>query len=166
MLLIVIATCVYAVANFTYAHALLTQSYLPDDLVNGSWLVMFGLIASAAHEQSWLSKHDPGDLSHQMRARERWLEAVVPALLIVIMVMVAVSSAASLTPRVIWAAASIFILFAIILGAREAWIQSESQLLTDKLVMTNLQLQDANVELRHSERRYRDLTTELEQRVS
>ena len=166
MLLIVIATCIYAVANFTYAHALLTQSYLPDDLVNASWLVMFGLIAGAAHEQAWLSKHDPGDLTHRMRARERWLEAVMPALLIVIMVMVAVSSSASLTPRVIWSAAIVFILFAVILGAREAWIQNESQLLTDKLVMTNQQLQDANVELRDSEARYRDLTTELERRVT
>lgn len=165
MLLLVFATCIYAVSNFTYAHALLTESYLPNDLVNISWLLMFGLVAAAAHEQSWLSKRDQGDTAQKVQARERWLEAVMPALLIVIMVTVALTSSATFTPRVIWLAATIFILFAIILGAREAWLQDESQQLTDQLMTANQQLQDANVELRHSEARYRDLTTALEQRV-
>jgi signal transduction histidine kinase len=165
MLLLVIGTGVYAAANFSYAHSLLTQNYLPDDLVNASWLLMFGLVATAAHEQAWLSKQAHDDVAESMQTRERWLEAIVPALLIVIMVMVAMSSAAALTPRVIWVSASLFILFAIILGAREAWIQSESQQLTDKLMLANQQLQGANVELRHSEMRYRELTTALEQRV-
>ncbi|HEY0684354.1 MAG TPA: ATP-binding protein [Steroidobacter sp.] len=165
MLLLVFATSIYAISNFVYAHALLTQSYLADDLVNVSWLAMFGLLAAAAYEQAWLSKREPGDIRQRMQTRERWLEAVMPALLIVIMVAVALSSTATLTPRVIWLSASIFILFAVILGAREAWIQNESQQLTDQLVTANQQLQDANVELRHSEARYRELTTVLEQRV-
>lgn len=165
MLLLVVSTCVYAVTNFIYAHSLLTKSYLPGDFVNASWLAMFGLVAAAAYEQGWLSKHGHVDVTQKMQARERWLEAVVPALLIVIMTIVAISSTATLTPRVIWVSASLFIVFAIILGAREAWIQNESQLLTDKLVTANEQLQQANVELRHSEARYRDLTTALEQRV-
>lgn len=165
MLLLVCATGIYAVSNFAYAHALLTKSYLPDDVVNVSWMLMFGLIAAAAHEQTWLSKRDQGDITRKVQARERWLEAVMPALLIVIMVTVALSSTVGFTPRVIWLSATIFILFAVILGAREAWIQSESQQLTDQLVRANQQLQDANVELRHSETRYRELTTALEQRV-
>jgi signal transduction histidine kinase len=165
MLLIVIGTCIYAVSNFTYAHALLTESYLPDDVVNVSWLLMFGLMAGAAYEQAWLSKRDPGDITEKIRVRERWLEAVTPALLIVIMIVVVFSSSATFTPRVIWLSATLSILFAVILGAREAWIQNESQELTDQLMSANQQLQDANIELRHSEQRYRELTTALEQRV-
>lgn len=165
LLLIVIGTCIYAVSNFAYAHALLTKSYLPDDAVNVSWLLMFGLVAGAAYEQAWLSNRDPGDIAQKTQVRERWLEAVMPALLIVIMIVVALSSSATFTPRVIWLSAMLFILFAVILGAREAWIQNESQELTDKLVNANQQLQDANIELRHSEQRYRELTTALEQRV-
>jgi signal transduction histidine kinase len=140
-------------------------SYLPNDLVNGAWLVMFGLIAAAARDQVWISRHEHVDPPQRMLERERWLEAVVPALLIIIMVVVAVGSSATLTPRVITSSAVLFILFAIILGVREAWIQKESQLLTSKLVSTNEQLQQTNEELRHSETRYRELTTELEQRV-
>ncbi len=128
MLLLVFATCIYAVCNFIYAHALLTKSYLPDDMVNISWLLMFGLVAAAAYEQAWLSKRDPGryDPERCRRASAGWRRSM-PALLIVIMVIVALSSSATFTPRVIWLSATIFILFAIILGAREAWIQNESQ---------------------------------------
>ena len=165
MLLVVIGTCIYAVSNFAYAHSLLTDSYLPGDVVNASWLLMFGLIAGAAHEQAWLSKREQGDIKQKTRVRERWLEAVMPALLIVIMIAVALSTSATFTPRVVWLSATIFILFAIILGAREAWIQSESQQLTDQLMSANQQLQDANLELRHSEQRFRELTTALEHRV-
>ena len=166
MLLIVIATSVYAIVNLVYAQSLLTNSYLAADLINASWLVMFGLIAVAAHEQAWLSQHDQRDAPQGILAHERWLEAVIPALLLIIMVVVAVASSSTLTTRVILSAATVFILFAIILGVREAWIQNESQQLTRKLVATNEQLQSANVELRLSEARYRELATALEQRVS
>lgn len=165
MLMLVIGLGVYAVANLLYAHALLTGSYLPNDLINASWIVTFGLVSVAAQEQMWLSKHDRSDLPQGILAHERWLEAVIPALLIIIMVIVAVSSSTTLTARVISSAAALFILFAIVLGVREAWIQNESQQLTRKLVAANEQLQSTNVELRLSEARYRELATALEQRV-
>jgi len=145
---------------------LITSTYLANDLLNSAWVVMFGLIAVAANEQAWLSQHDRREAPQGILAHERWLEAVIPALLIVIMVVVAVSSSSTLSTRVILSAAVLFILFAIILGVREAWIQNESQLLTRKLVATNEQLQSTNVELRLSEARYRELATALEQRVS
>jgi signal transduction histidine kinase len=166
MLLLVVGTGIYAVANLVYGHALLTRTYLHDDLVNISWLVVFGLVAVAAREQAWLSRHGQPEAPSLVQVHERWLEAVVPALLIIIMVGMAVGNAAELTPRMIASAASLFILFAIVLGAREAWIQSESQQLTHRLVMANEQLQSANTELRLSEARYRELNAALEQRVA
>jgi signal transduction histidine kinase len=166
MLLLVVATSVYAIVNLVYAHSLITSSYLASDLLNSSWIVMFGLIAVAACEQTWLSQHDRREPPQGILAHERWLEAVIPALLIIIMVVVAVGSSSTLSTRVILSAAALFILFAVILGVREAWIQNESQHLTRKLVATNEQLQSTNVELRLSEGRYRELATALEQRVS
>jgi signal transduction histidine kinase len=166
MLLLVLATGIYAIANLVYAHSLLTNSYLADDVINVSWLIMFGLLAVAAYEQAWLSQHEQRELPQGFLAHERWLEAVIPALLLIIMIVVAVASSSTLTTRVILSAAVLFILFAIILGVREAWIQNESQHLTRRLVATNEQLQSANVELRLSEARYRELATALEQRVS
>ena len=166
MLLLTIAACIYAVSNLIYAHSLLTRSYLPDDLINASWLVMFGLIAVAAREQRYVFDRGRPIPPQGTPTRQRWLEAVVPALLIIIMVVVAVSSSSTLTPRVIWWTSALFILFAVVLGAREAWIQMESQRLTAELVATNERLQGANAELRLSEARYRELNTALEQRVA
>lgn len=166
MLLLVIGSGIYAICSLIYVYALLTRTYLPSDVVNVSWLLVFGLIAWAAAERLWLHRHPYSAPPHRMLLRERWLEAVVPAVLIIIMVIVAVSSSSMFTSRVIGWSATLFVLFAAILGMREAWIQSEGQRLTNELVSTNRQLHDANVELRNSEARYRDLNTALEKRVA
>lgn len=166
ILLLVIGSGLYAISNLIYIHAMLTRTYLASDLVNMSWLIVFGLVAWSAAERLWLHQHPYSAPPHRMLMRERWLEAVIPALLIIIMVVVAVSSSTTLTPRVLGWSATLFILFAVVLGVREAWIQSDAQRLTTELVSANRQLHDANVELRNSETRYRDLNTVLEERVA
>ncbi|HKE96134.1 MAG TPA: ATP-binding protein, partial [Povalibacter sp.] len=165
MLITVVGTGVYAVSNLIYVHALLTRTYLPSDVVNMSWLVVFGLIAWAAAERAWLVRDPYTSASDRLLLRERWVEAVIPALLIIIMVIVALGSSRTLTPRVLGWTAGLFILFAIILGVREALIQSDAQRLNDELLLANRRLNETNAELRDSELRYRDLNTVLEKRV-
>src|SRR5690606_725857 len=166
MLLLVVGMAVHAVSNFVYARALLTGTYMPSDLINMSWLVVFGLIAAAAHEQRWSARNPNNFLRRRLEERERWLEAVIPALLITIMVAVAITVEITWSSRVIASAAVLLLVFAWILGAREAWIQRESQMLNDQLMITNEQLQIANAELRVSELRERELNAALEQRVA
>jgi signal transduction histidine kinase len=166
MLLIVIATGVYSVSNLIYSYSLLTNTYVVSDVINGSWCVVFGFVAWAAHERLWLEDHPGVEPPHRMLARERWLEAIIPALLIIIMVGVALATPNNLSSRALGIAAVAFVLFAVILGMREAWIQSEAQRLNDELVHANAQLAIANEHLRTSENRHRDLNAELEQRVS
>jgi signal transduction histidine kinase len=165
MLLIVIATGVYSISNLIYSHALLTQTYVVGDVINGSWCAVFGFVAWAAHERAWLEEHPGVEPPERMLARERWLEAIIPALLIAIMVGVALIAPSNLTPRALGAAAVIFTLFAVILGVREAWIQRETQRLHDKLMLANRQLEIAIDDLRDSENRYRELNAQLESRV-
>jgi signal transduction histidine kinase len=165
MLLMVLATGVYSISNLIYSHALLTGSYVVSDVINGSWCAVFGLIAWAAHERLWLEEHPGVEPPQQMLARERWLEAVVPALLIAIMVSVALAAPSNLSTRALAVAAVVFVLFAVILGVREAWIQAEAQRLNDELVEANRRLASANEGLRNSENRYRELNAQLEGRV-
>ncbi|MDY0065624.1 MAG: HAMP domain-containing sensor histidine kinase [Steroidobacteraceae bacterium] len=165
ILMLTIAASIYAVTNLVYAHSFLTGAYTPDDFVNVGWPFMFAFISIAAREEHTGRPPQHGDAAQRVQARERWLEAVVPALLI-IMVIVAVGSASTLTPRAVYMAAGLFVVFALMLGAREAWIQNESQQLTAQFVATNERLQAANAELRASEARYRTLNAELEQRVA
>jgi len=165
LLLLVFATGVYSVSNLIYSYSLLTGTYVVSDVINGSWCAVFGFIAWAAHERRWLEEHPGAEAPHRMLARERWLEAVVPALLIAIIVGVALAAPTNLSTRALAIASIVFILFAVILGVREAWIQNEAQRLNDELVAANRQLATANEELRGSENRYRDLNAELEARV-
>jgi signal transduction histidine kinase len=166
MLLIVVATCIYSVSNLIYSHALLTNNYFGSDWINASWCVVFGCMSWAAHERLWLERHPGVEPPERMLARERWLEAIIPALLIAIMVGVAVAAATELSSRVLGIAAIVFIVFALVLGTREAWIQAEAQKLNDELVCANRELISANVDLQMSESRYRDLNARLEQRVA
>jgi signal transduction histidine kinase len=166
MLLIVMATGIYSVSNLFYSHSMLTDTYVVSDLINASWCAVFGAIAWAAHERAWLYRNPGVEAPERMLARERWLEAIIPALLIAIMVGVALATAPHPSPRVLGMAAVVLILFAVILGTREAWIQSESQRLNDELARANQRLALANAELQTSEARYRDLNTQLEQRVT
>jgi signal transduction histidine kinase len=166
MLIIVVATGIHSVSNLIYIHALLTHTYLSSDLINISWLVLFGLLAWAASERLWALRHPHVAESNNMLLRERWLEAVIPALLIIVMVFVAITSSSALTSRVLSWTAVMFVVFAIILGVREALIQSDAQRLNDELTVANRRLHEANAELRNSELRYRDLNVVLEKRVA
>lgn len=166
MLLLVIATGIYSVTNLVYAHALLTGSYLESDAINASWCIVFGCIAWAAYERWWLDLNRTIEAPKHMFARERWVEAVVPALLIVIMMAVTIALAPELSKRTLAIAAGVFVAFALILGAREAWIQSETQRLNDALMRANRRVEVANTELQTSEQRYRELNRELEARVT
>lgn len=165
MVKIVVSMGIYAASTLIYIRALMLGSYLPGDAINAGWLLLFGLISWAAAERSWLAAHPTESSSRRLLRRERWLEAVVPALLIIIMIAVGISSASTLTPRVLVWTAVLFILFAIILGIREALIQSDTQRLNNDLMEANRRLNEANTDLRDSEVRYRDLNAALERRV-
>ena len=166
MLKLVAGTGLYAISSLIYMRAIVLQTYQPSDFINSSWLVLFGLLAWAAADRAWLNNHPSPSPSRRLLRRERWLEAVVPALLIISMIAVAVASADTLTPRALKWTAGLFVLFAIILGVREAMIQSDAQRLNNELMDANRRLNEANAGLRDSELRYRDLTTELEKRVA
>jgi len=166
MVLLVVAMGIYFVANFVYSRGLINATYKADDLVNLSWLVLFGLIAIAANEQV-CERHAPSSELHaRLQVRERWLEAVLPALLITMMVLIGVVTMDTWNPSLTLWASGLFVLFALFLGAREAWLQKQAQHLTEMLLKANEQLRTTNSELRMSEARYRELNSALEQRVT
>ena len=166
MLKLVAGTGIYAACTLIYIRSLMLRTYLPGDAINASWLLLFGLLSWAAAERDWLRATPAASASRRLLRRERWLEAVVPALLIISMISVGIVSADTLTPRALAWTAGLFILFAIILGVREALIQSDAQRLNNELMEANRRLNDANMDLRDSELRYRDLNAVLEKRVA
>jgi signal transduction histidine kinase len=168
MLLIVAATGVYTLGNFAYAHSLVLRTYQPAGWVNVAWFLLFMLIGLAAHLRASVARRGAFSVAADrlMARRSRLLEAMIPALLIVMMVIVGMSAAAQLSPRVLVTTALLLLAFALILGAREAWLQGESQRLTLELRNTHERMRGTNLELRDSEARVRDLNAHLEERVA
>ena len=167
MLLIAFGTGIYAVGNFVYVHALILKTYDPSGAVNASWVIAFLAFGLAAHLRR-LPASRPTELPDEAftARRTRQVEATIPAMLIVLIVAVGMSVADQVSPRVLVVAAMLMLVFALILGAREAWIQAESQRLTLELRATNNLLRTANRELQESEARVRDLNAHLEERVA
>lgn len=167
MLLIVCGTAVYALGNFIYLHARITLTYRPADWVNLTWVVAFLAFGLAAHWRRTPALTRTGGYDTRTIARRtRQLEATIPALLIILMVVVGISVADQISQRVLVGVAALLLVFAFVLGAREAWIQREAQRLTRELRATNALLRSANRELQESEARVRDLNAHLEERVA
>ena len=165
LVFLLIGTSVYAICDLMMFHLLLTDSYSHTQIVNAGWLVLFGCIACAAYEQVRASRQVGEERPAWIELRERWLEAIVPGSLILVMIGVALGSASWLTARSLSWAAALFGVYAVILAAREIWLQREAHRLKLELLDANQQMRVANVELTHSETRYRELNAGLEERV-
>jgi signal transduction histidine kinase len=150
----------------TYIHDLMIGEYIAANWVNVSWLFVFGAYAAAAHERTWQMHRDAATRADSLRRRERILEALVPALLIVLMLGVAWLYREWLSTRSASLAMAPAIGFAVVLGLREAWIQRQEQRLMVALHDANASMQSANNELQQSEGRYRKLNADLESRVA
>ena len=166
LVLIVIGAGIHTATYIAYVHQLMTGTYVANNWFNVSWLFVFGAYACAAHERLWQAQHSRERSAVFFQHRERWLEALIPALLIVIMLSMAWIYSAWLTPRVAQWATLVAMIFAAVLGVREMWIQKQEQHLLSTLSEVNDGMLAVNRELSQSEARYRTLNMELEHRVT
>jgi signal transduction histidine kinase len=165
LVLLVVGTGLHAGTYIAYLHQMMTGSYTAAEWYNISWLFVFGAYACAAYERIWQIRSDPPPQLALMR-RERWLDALVPALLITIMLGMAWGYRHWLSVRTAEWATWVALLFAAVLGLRELWVQRQEQRLWATLHEANEQMRSANLNLSESEARYRTLSSELEHRVA
>jgi signal transduction histidine kinase len=166
LVLIVLGAGLHTATYVAYIHQLMTQTYVPNDWFNVSWLFVFGAYACAAHERQWQIQNHVADPLAVSSYRERWLEALIPALLIVTMLAMVWFYSEWLSPRAAGLTTLVSLAFAAVLGLREAWIQRQEQHLLATLSGVNDSMLQANRELSTSELRYRSLSADLEQRVA
>jgi signal transduction histidine kinase len=162
----VVGAGIHTATYIAYIHQLMTDSYVANDWLNVSWLFVFGAYACAAHERLWQEQYSRERSAASLQHRERWLEALIPALLILIMLAMVWFYSDWLSPRAAGWATSVALLFAVVLGIREYWIQQQEQQLLAALSQVNEGMLAVNRELSQSEARYRTLNMELEHRVT
>lgn len=165
LVLFVVGAGIHTATYIAYIHQLMTQTYTGNDWYTVSWLLVFGTYACAAYERWWQIHYQEKTLPIPIAHRDRWLEALIPALLIVLMLAVVWAYSEWISPRAARWATSVALCFAAVLGLREAWIQRQEQRLLTTLSGVNDEMLVSNRELSKSEMRYRSLSSELEQRV-
>ena len=166
LLFVACGAAVQTVTYVTNIHFRMASTYSSYGWYNVSWLAGFAAIGCAAYERSWRQRYRSVGSAEDFALRERWLEAGVPALLIVVMLIVVWLNTTWLTTRVAALTTAFAAVFAVVLSVRDAWIQREEQRLLTALNRSNDGLVTANRELLESESRYRTLNAELEQRVA
>jgi signal transduction histidine kinase len=166
LVLIAIGTGIHAAGFISDVHRRLLGTYHGSDLHNLVWLVSLGFVACAAYEYAWSHRHRPPNPPSALLARERWLEATMPAILVVAMVAIAIFNIEWISARVIYLVCGAGLLFSITLGIREAWVQHEEHRLLAALNESRDRLLATNEELSKSEQRFRSLNMQLEQHVA
>jgi signal transduction histidine kinase len=166
LVLIAAGSGVHASAFIADMHSRLAGTYQAGDWVNAAWLLALTSVACAAHEYAWEAQRNFLQPPGALMKRERLLEAVMPAALILMLATTAVMNAEWMSARVIFSCAGIAFAFAVLLGVREAWIQKEEQRLVAALNASNADLLKTNRHLSESEQRFRHLNQELERHVA
>jgi signal transduction histidine kinase len=164
MLVMTLGTASFCFGNFGHALAVLAGDSRLGYWVHASWTLAFMAVGLAAQ-----IRRTPILIrvsAEEARKRSQALAALMPALLLALMVGVGVLVADQITARVLTVVAALGIVFAVILGARQAWGQRESQRLTRELRMANARLSGTNRQLLVSETRVRDLHGHLEERIA
>jgi signal transduction histidine kinase len=164
--LIAVGSGVHTATFIADLHSRFVGNYEASDWTNVAWLVSFACFGVAAYEYAQRSQLSAPPISATtLQMRERTLEATMPAILILAIILVAVLNVDFITVRVIYIWAALAAIFAAVLGVREAWNQREEQRLVAALNQSNQHLLTANSELRALEQSHRALNVELEQRV-
>ena len=148
MLLIVLGLAVHALSALTYAHHLLLDYYGASDLMNIGWIATFGFQHWAAREQT--RAETLGARSGAMYQGEGWIEALVPALLLLFIALMAALGIGQLSTRTRWVNVILLGVFALILAFRGTWMYARGLQLQERMERMNSAFEDARERLRRT----------------
>jgi PAS domain S-box-containing protein len=165
LILIVASVAIQAAANLIYIRALIVEGFAATSLLSGAWLVAFGLQHWAAEEQVRVTRA-PDAAGATVADAERWIEAVLPGFLLLLIVLALYAFRAQLSARVLALNALILGAFALILGAREVWLYLEERRLHQELADKRGELDRARGELESTLNELRETEERLRRAAS
>jgi len=150
IVLIVCAIAIHAGASIVYIHTLLVGDYGAAEYLNAMWMGAFGLQCWAAAEYLRHQKGAERKSAARVWAAERWVEALLPGVLLLIIVIAAFAFHTQLTTRVLVINGALLALFAVLLAARESWVYLRERRLQARLSTTSTELERARERLRRT----------------
>lgn len=162
LMLVVLSYAVHGSISLFYVHSLIVSSFGASHYLNVGWIMAMGLQHWASCEQVAVARSTHTLSSDALFARERRVEALLPGLLLLSLVLAAAAFHRHLTPRVLWIDIVLLGLFAVILLARESWMYARERRLKTLLHSSSAQVEQAQQtlaatldELRATEERLR-----------
>jgi PAS domain S-box-containing protein len=154
MLLLVVGFGIHAFCGLIYTHELLVDEFAATDFVNIGWIIAFGLQHAAAIEQRRIAR-DPG--MRVSSTAEGWLEALVPAVLLMFVAATAAIMAIDPNTRLILFNAVLLAVFAVLLGFRESWMYLRGLHMQVRLDRARSEIESARELVRRTESERQEL---------
>lgn len=150
MVLTVCAIAIHASASIVYIHTLLVGEYGAAEYLNALWMGAFGMQCWAAAEYLRNQKGVERTSAARVWAAERWVEALLPGVLLLIIVIAAFAFRTQLSDQVLAINGALLALFAVLLAARESWVYLRERRLQARLSTTSTELERARTRLRRT----------------
>lgn len=161
LVLLVLAVALHACASIGYIHNLIVGDYGAADFLNIAWMAAFGVQCWAAQEFLRDRKGTPHMHAARVLAAERWVEALLPGFLLLVIVAAGFAFHTQLSTEVLAINGGLLALFAVLLAARESWIYLRERTLQARLSSTSSELERARARLRRTREELRDTEESL-----
>jgi PAS domain S-box-containing protein len=147
LILLVMGYAVHGAIALLYIHALIVSEYGVSHYLNFAWLVVFGFQHWASQDQVRIAKSTASISADIFATRDRRVEALLPGLLLLLLVIAAVTFRDHLTPRVLAIDATLLAVFAVVLLLRESWMYARERKLKSLLDRSNIEFEQAKIKL-------------------
>jgi PAS domain S-box-containing protein len=156
LVLLVAGIAVHAAAAIVYIHRLMVDEYSATDYLNVAWLAAFGLHSWAASEFLRDRRGSAHTHAAKVHAAERWIEALLPGFLLLVVVITGFAFHSQLSSKVLAIDGVLLALFALLLAARESWVYLREKTLQSRLSTTSSELERARARLRRTREELRE----------
>lgn len=150
LILIVLSYAVHGGVSLLYMRELILGEFDASHYLNAVWLAPFALMHLASRAQTRIAAGASTMPAEVLEAREGHIEAVLPGLLLLALVVGAIGFHEQLSPRVLAIDAALLVAFALIMLVRESWIYTRERRLRLHLERSNAELQQARIGLEHT----------------
>jgi PAS domain S-box-containing protein len=150
--LITAALVVHTIAAVFYTRQLIIEQYSIVSAFNILWLIAFALQHCAARSRLAAARGSDDGYSQVVQEKHGWVEALLPAALLLCMAVTAMSLAHEFTTRMLYVGSTMLAAFAVVLSVREALIYSRGQ-------QTQAKLEHVTAELGTTSRQFEVLDT-------
>lgn len=144
--LLTLSLGVQMISGLLYTRELIVVDYGADSVFNVGWTLAFALHQWAAETQVRAQSRGEDERA-SVRQSQGWVEAFVPAALLLCIAVTAAPLAEEITARTIHLGTIVLIAFAAVLALREAWLYSQGQQLRAALDSSEQALANARQQL-------------------